>query len=164
MLVKRSTPIGPCETAGELHDRLAQLGSEAMLETLKRLCAGTLQREKQDDAATCYAPLLKKALGCIDWTRSAQTVHNLVRGLDPWPGAYTLLAGEPLKLACTLPLQEPHAAAPGTVLGTDSQGVRIACGNDVLSVGKLQLPGHRRLPAAEFLRGCALPTGTVLGQ
>lgn len=163
MLVKRSTPIGPCETAGELHDRLSLLGREALLETLEHLCAGTLAREKQDDAATCYAPLLRKEQGCIDWTRSALEVHNLVRGLDPWPGAYTLLAGTPLKLARTLPLDEPHAAASGTVLGADHQGVRIACGRGVLSIGELQLPGRRRLPAAEFLRGCALPAGTTLG-
>ena len=164
MLVKRSTPIGPCETAGELHDRLAVLGREAMLETLERLSADRLVREKQDDAATCYAPLLKKDHGCIDWARSALDVHNLVRGLDPWPGAYTLLAGAPLKLARTLPLAETHAFAPGTVLGADHQGVRIACGQGVLAVGELQLPGRRRLPASEFLRGCALSAGTTLGQ
>ena len=164
MLVKRITSIGPNETAGELHDRLAQLGREAMLATLDRLCAGTLVREKQDDALTCYAPLLKKEQGLIDWSRSASELHNQVRGLDPWPGAYTLLAGDPLKLSRTIPLQELHAAAPGTVLSADVSGLRIACGNGVLKVGELQLPGRKRLPAAEFLRGCALPVGTGLGQ
>ena len=164
MLVKRITSIGPEETAGELHDRLAQLGREALLATLDHLCAGTLVREKQDDALTCYAPLLKKEQGLIDWSRSASELHNQVRGLDPWPGAYTLLAGDPLKLARTLPLQEPHAAAPGMVLGADASGLRIACGNGVLKVGELQLPGRKRLPASVFLRGCALPVGTKLGQ
>ena len=162
MLVKRAAPIGPLETAGELHDRLAILGREAMAETLARLCAGTLTREKQDDALSCYAPMLKKEHGRIDWSRPARTLHNQVRGLDPWPGAYTLLAGEPLKLARTLPLDEAHAAAPGTVLGTDAAGIRIACGAGVLRVGALQLPGRKRLPAAEFLRGCPLPAGTCL--
>jgi methionyl-tRNA formyltransferase len=164
MLVKRTTKIAPDETAGELHDRLAQLGRETMLATLERLCAGTLVREKQDDALTCYAPLLRKEQGLIDWSRSAIELHNQVRGLDPWPGAYTLLAGDPLKLARTRPLQEIHAAAPGTVLGADAAGLRIACGTGVLRVGELQLPGRKRLPAAEFLRGCALPVGTGLGQ
>jgi methionyl-tRNA formyltransferase len=164
MLVKRTTKIAPDETAGELHDRLAQLGRETMLATLERLCAGTLVREKQDDALTCYAPLLRKEQGLIDWSRSAIELHNQVRGLDPWPGAYTLLAGDPLKLARTRPLQEIHAAAPGTVLGADADGLRIACGTGVLRVGELQLPGRKRLPAAEFLRGCALPVGTGLGQ
>jgi len=164
MLVKRTANIGANETAGELHDRLAQLGREAMLATLERLCAGTLVREKQDEALTCYAPLLRKEQGRIDWSRSASELHNQVRGLDPWPGAYTLLAGDPLKLARTLPLQELHTAAAGTVLGADASGLRIACGNGVLKVGELQLPGRKRLPAAEFLRGCALPAGTLLGQ
>lgn len=160
MLVKRSTPIGPLETAGELHDRLARLGSEAMLETLERLCAGTLVGEKQDDALSCYAPLLKKEQGRIDWSRPAPALHNQVRGLDPWPGAYTLLDGEPLKLGRTRPLEETHAAVPGTVLAAGGDGVRIACGCGVLVVGELQLPGRKRLPAADFLRGHPLPAGT----
>jgi methionyl-tRNA formyltransferase len=162
MLVRRTAKIGPFETAGELHDRLASLGREAMAETLERLCAGTLQRQTQDDALSCYAPMLKKEQGRIDWTRPAIELHNQVRGLDPWPGAYTLLAGEPLKLARTQPGEETHASAPGTVLGTDALGVRIACGASVLSVGELQLPGRKRLPAADFLRGYPLPAGTRL--
>jgi methionyl-tRNA formyltransferase len=164
MLVKRTTPIGPLETAGELHDRLAWLGRAAMAETVERLCAGTLVREKQDDALTCYAPLLKKEDGLIDWTRPALELHNLVRGLDPWPGAYTLLAGEPLKVARTGAADEALGATPGTVLGTSDAGLRIACGQGVLTIGELQLPGRKRLPAAEFLRGCPLPPGARLGQ
>jgi methionyl-tRNA formyltransferase len=164
MLVKRVTPIGPLETAGELHDRLAQLGREAMTETLFRLCAGTLVREPQDDALSCYAPMLKKEHGCLDWARPAMELHNLVRGLDPWPGAYTRFAGEPLKLARTRPCDAGHAAAPGTVLGVDADGLRIACGQGVLSVGELQLPGRKRLSAADFLRGCPLPPGTCFGH
>ena len=163
MLVKRTIMIGPNETAGELHDRLAQLGREAMLATLEHLCAGTLVREQQDDTLTCYAPLLRKEQGLIDWSRSAIELHNQVRGLDPWPGAYTLLAGDPLKLGRTVPLQELHAVAPGTVLSADATGLRIACGKGVLNVGELQLPGRKRLPTAEFLRGCALAVGTELG-
>jgi len=163
MLLKRVTPIGPLDTAGELHDRLAQLGREAMDETIEQLCAGTLVRQPQDDTLTCYAPMLKKEDGRIDWSRSAAELHNLVRGLDPWPGAYTLLAGEPLKLAGTRPHEEPTDAAPGTVLGGDGFGLRLACGSGVLSVGTLQLPGRKRLTAADFLRGCPLPPGTRLG-
>lgn len=163
MLVKRTVPIRPDETAGELHDRLALLGCAAMTDTLERLCAGTLIREKQDDALSCYAPMLKKEDGRIDWSRSAPKLHNQVRGLDPWPGAYTLLAGEPLKLARTHPLGEDHAAAPGTVLATNRDGVHIACGQGILSIGELQLPGRKRLPAADFLRGCPLAAGTLLG-
>lgn len=163
MLVKRTTPIGPFETAGELHDRLAVLGREAMAETLERLCAGTLVREKQDDALSCYAPLLKKEQGVIDWSLSAPELHNRVRGLDPWPGSHTLLAGEVLKIARTRPLDEAPAAVPGTVLAAGADGVRVACGSGTLCIGELQLPGRKRLTAADFLRGCPLPAGTRLG-
>lgn len=161
MLIKRTTPIGPLETAGEVHDRLALLGREAMAETLRNLCAGTLMAEKQDEALSNYAPMLKKEDGLIDWGRSAQQIHNQVRGLDPWPGAYTHLRGEVLKVARTAP--EAGSGEPGTVLAADAAGVRIACGEGVLLVGELQLPGKKRLAAADFLRGCALPPETRLG-
>lgn len=160
MLVKRSIPIGPEETTGELHDRLALLGREAMEETLGRLCAGTLQPQAQEDAQSSYAPMLQKEDGRIDWRRPATAIHNLVRGLDPWPGAYTFLGGEMLKLARTA--VEPGAGEPGTIVAADRDGLRIACGGGVLRIGALQLPGKKRLPAAEFLRGHSLPVGTRL--
>jgi methionyl-tRNA formyltransferase len=104
--------------------------------------------------------MLKKEDGLIDWNRPAPAIHNQVRGLDPWPGAYTVLDGEMLKLARTRP--EPGSGAPGTVLEASPQGVRIACGEGTLLVRELQLPGKKRLPAADFLRGRPLPPGTVL--
>ncbi len=106
MLVKKSTAIGPEETAGELHERLALLGREAMEETLGRLCAGTLRPEAQDDALSTYAPMLQKEDGRIDWSRPAAAIHNQVRGLDPWPGAFTYLGGELLKVC-------PHRCRTG---------------------------------------------------
>ena len=162
MLVKNTLPIGPEETAGELHDRLAVLGRETMEETLRQLCTGTLQREVQDDTRSTYAPMMKKEDGRIDWSRSALDVHNLVRGLDPWPGAYTSLDGELLKLARTTP-EDNGDAPPGTVIAADRDGVRIACGNGSLLVRELQLAGRKRLAAADFLRGCPLQPGTGLG-
>ncbi len=158
MLLKRSIPIGEQETAGELHDRLALLGAETMAETLERLLAGTLAPEAQDDALSTYAPMLKKEDGRIDWRRSAAEIHNQVRGLDPWPGAYTALGGETLKIARTLP--EHGKGEPGTVVAAGADGVRIACGQGILQVGELQLPGKKRLAAAEFLKGRPLPPGT----
>lgn len=160
MLVKKSIPIGPEDTAGELLVSLARLGAEAMGETLGRLCAGTLQPDPQDDALSTYAPMLKKEDGRIDWSRSALEIHNQVRGLDPWPGAYTFLGGEMLKIARTRP--EAGSTEPGTVVSAGAEGVRIACGEGVLLVGELQLPGKKRLPASDFLRGRSLPAGTRL--
>lgn len=162
MLVKRQLAIGPDETAGELHDRLAQLGRETMEETLRQLCAGELAPEQQDESRTSYAPMLKKEDGRIDWSRPARELHNLVRGLDPWPGAYTTLNSQLLKVARTR--VEPGDGPPGTVTAAEADGVRVACGEGLLVLGELQLAGRKRLSAADFLRGQALPAGTRLGE
>lgn len=161
MLVKKTLAIGEEETAGLLHDRLAILGREAMEETFSRLCAGTLEATSQDDTQSCYAPMMKKEDGLIDWSRSAVEIHNQIRGLDPWPGAYTALGGETLKLFITNP--ESGSGDPGTVLGADGSGLRVACGEGVLCIGEMQLPGKKRLPISDFLRGRSLETGTRLG-
>lgn len=162
MLVKYRLTIGENETAGELHDRLALLGREAMEETLRQICSGTLIAEKQDDSLSCYAPMLKKEDGLIDWQQSAATIHNLVRGLDPWPGAYSHLDGEVLKISATS-VAADLSGEPGTVLLADAEGVRVACREGALVIGRLQLPGRKRLAAADFLRGRELPIGTRLG-
>ena len=160
MLVKKTLAIGPEETAGELHDRLASLGRETMEETLRRLCAGTLQREVQDDEQSTYASMMKKEDGRIDWNRSAQEIHNHVRGLDPWPGAYTTINGELLKLAETRP--EAAEGLPGNVIAADKNGVCVACGSGSLRIQQLQLAGRKRLAAADFLRGCPLEAGAMM--
>jgi methionyl-tRNA formyltransferase len=161
MLVKKTLSIGPQETAGELHDRLAVLGRETMEETLQQLCAGTLQRQVQDNDQSTYAAMMKKEDGRINWNRPAVEVHNQIRGLDPWPGAYTSLNGELLKLARTSP-EITTGDKPGSIISTDNNGVRIACGTGSLLVRELQLAGRKRLPAADFLRGCPLEPGLLL--
>ncbi|MGE4542875.1 MAG: methionyl-tRNA formyltransferase [Pedobacter sp.] len=163
MLIKRATEIGDEETAGELHDRLSLLGREAMEETLLRLCDGTLRPEPQEDAQSSYASMMKKEDGRIDWRCSAKAIHNLVRGLSPWPGAFTLWNGQVLKLGRTL-AEEGLAAEPGTVLSADADGVCIACGQGVLRVRELQLAGKKKLPAGDFLRGTSLSAGARLGD
>jgi methionyl-tRNA formyltransferase len=160
MLVKKTLAIGPEETAGELHDRLASLGRETMEETLQQLCAGTLQREVQDDEQSTYASMMKKEDGRIDWSRPAREVHDHVRGLDPWPGAYTTVNGELLKLAETSP--EAAEGLPGSVIAADKNGVCVACGSGSLRIQQLQLAGRKRLAAADFLRGCPLEAGAMM--
>ncbi len=161
MLVKRRLDIGENETAGQLHDRLALLGRKVLEETLRQLCAETLTAEKQDDALSCYAPMLKKEDGLIDWQRTAIEIHNQVRGLDPWPGAYTYLDGEVLKISATT-VEADLSGEPGTIRSADKTGVRIACGAGVLVVGELQSPGKKRLAVMNFLSGKPLFTGTRL--
>ena len=162
MLVKHCLTIGENETAGHLHDRLAVLGRDVMDETLHQLCAGTLVAEKQDDTLSCYAPMLKKEDGLIDWNRSAIEIHNQVRGLDPWPGAYTYFDDEVLKIAATT-VDTGSVEAAGTIISVDKTGVQIACGEGVLIVGELQLPGRKCLSVMNFISGRPLFTGTRLG-
>ena len=162
MLIKKSLSIGLNETAGELHDRLACLGRETMVETLLQLCAGSLKREKQDDSLSNYAPMLKKEDGRLDWNRTAADLHNQVRGLDPWPGAYTSLDGQLLKLARTQ--VAVGKGLPGSVLAATPNGVEVACGDGSLLIGDLQLAGKKRLAAGDFLRGYPVAIGTRLGD
>ena len=161
MLIKKHLSIGPEETAGELHDRLARLGREAMEDTLSQLCSGSLKRQPQDNSQSSYAPMMKKEDGRIDWTRSAAEVHNQIRGLDPWPGAYTYVNGTLLKLAKTCPCQD-GTASPGTIVRIDKQELGIACGVGTLAVREIQLAGRKKMPVAEFLRGYPLELGVHL--
>ena len=161
MLVKRAIPVDPDEDAQSLHDRLSQLGGETIDETLDLLLAGRLVREKQDDSLTCYAPMLKKEDGLIDWTREAARIKNQVRGLTPWPGAYTFLEGKTLKIGRVS--VEAESGAPGEILRAGKDGIVVACGTGSIRIGELQLEGRKRLGAAEFLAGCRLEPGTRLG-
>ena len=163
MLVKRSLDIGENETAERLHDRLALLGREALAETLQQLCSGALVAEKQNDELSCYAQMLKKEDGLIDWQKPAEDIHNQVRGLDPWPGAYTYLDSDVLKIAATTVAMDV-SGEPGTILSADKTGVCVACGEGALIIGELQLPGKKRLSAMNFLSGRPLFAGTQLQQ
>jgi methionyl-tRNA formyltransferase len=107
--------------------------------------------------------MMKKEDGHIDWSRPAPVLHNLVRGLSPWPGAFTHWNGQMLKLGRTLAEGGP-AAEPGTVVSADGDGIRIACGEGVLRVRELQLAGKKKLPASDFLRGTSLSAGDRLGD
>jgi methionyl-tRNA formyltransferase len=162
MLLKKTTPIGPDEDASSLHDRLCGIGAEALAETVDLLVAGQLIPEQQDDAHTTYASMLKKEDGLIDWSNDAVAIRNRIRGLTPWPGAYSYLNGRTLKIFKTR--TGTGAGAPGTVLQAGKGGIEVACGCGSLWIDELQLEGKKRLAAAEFLAGCRIETGTTLGD
>ncbi len=161
MLLKKATPIGADEDINSLHDRMAILGAELLAETVDGLKAGTITPEVQDDSLTCYAPLLKKEHGLIDWACPAKDIHNRIRGLAAWPGAYTLLDGEPLKLHRTAVCEASGAA--GTVLSADRNGLVVACGEGAIAIHELQAAGSRKMDAVSFLAGHPLKPGTRLG-
>lgn len=162
MLLKKATPIDPDEDTSSLHDRLSLIGADLLNETLDLLVQGKLVPEKQDEALSCYAPMLKKEDGLIDWTRDARTIRNLVRGMSPWPGAFTYLDGKLVKVYRTR-IGEGEGA-PGTVIAAGRDGIEVACGGGSLLLDELQLEGKKRLPVRDFLAGCRIAPGTAFGK
>lgn len=156
MLRRATLPIGENTTLAEVHDGLMALGADVLGETLEALSDGTLTRTPQPKESN-YAPMLTKETGRIDWTQPAQAIHNLVRGLDSWPGAYTFLAGKKYKIWRTHRTGEAAESAPGTILVADKKtGMRVAAGDEVLEIVELQAPGKKRMTAVEYLNGHAI--------
>ncbi len=162
MIAKVSTPIQR-KNAEQLHDELARLGAQLLVETLPALAAGTAAGVPQEDSLSCYAPMVFKQDGLIDWKRSAEEIDRQIRGLTSWPGAYTTCEGRQMKVWEAIPTVLKTEEAPGTVLAAGEQGLDVAAGEGVLRILKLQFPGKRAMLAADFLRGHRLEPGTVLG-
>ena len=157
MLLKSSTKIGKNETAGELHDRLSQMGADLIVETLTALENNTVTPEKQDDSLSNYAPMLTKELCKIDWSKPAQEIHNQVRGLNPWPVATAVVNGKRVKIFSTT-LSEKNGEA-GKVLC--EKPLTVACGNGSVVINELQLEGKKRMKSEDFVRGYRINTDTV---
>ncbi len=147
------TPIGENETAGELLDRLAVLGADLLSKTLAEIHAGTATATAQDSSLATYAPMLDKSMCPIDFTKTAQQVHNHVRGMNPWPVATTQLGGNRFKIYATAVINESTDAAPGTVIGLTKTGLKIACGDGVIEIRVLQAEGGKRMAAPDYFRG-----------
>lgn len=164
MLLRDEVEIGENETAEELTERLSRLGAQTLLRTLRALEDGTLVRTPQNEAEASYQPMLTREMGEMDWSRSAQQLHDLVRGLYPWPGAYTTMDGGVLKVWVSRVSDMKTDAAPGAVVKADAkEGLFVACGTGVLQIVELQAPGSKRMNARDYLRGKPMQTGTVLG-
>lgn len=164
ILMKQEIAIGPEETAGELYTRMADIGAALLRETITRLEEGTLVRVRQDEAQATTCSMLKKEDGKLDFTQSAQQIHNRVRGTNPWPGAHALLQGAPLKIWRTRLADAalPELAAPGACYGDDKSGLYVACGDAWIEVLELQAPGGKRMEAKAYLRGRPLTGETLL--
>ena len=161
MLLTYETKIGEKETAGELFDRLAQSGAELLTQTLVKL--DEITPRPQDDAQSCYAHMLDKQMAVIDWSKSAHEIDCLIRGLNPWPIALTMLSGERLKVFAAE--KANGNGEPGTVLEADpKKGLTVACGEGALKLIEIQLVGGKRMKATDFLRGHVIEVGTKLGE
>ncbi|MBD9413473.1 methionyl-tRNA formyltransferase [Pseudomonas sp. PDM16] len=164
MLLKVTTTITAEDTGGSLHDRLAELGSAAVVEAVTKLAAGGLKGEVQDDCLATYAHKLNKDEARLDWSRPADELERLVRAFNPWPICHSTLNGEPLKVLAAQ-LGEGNGA-PGTVLTADKNGLTIACSEGALRLTRLQLPGGKPLAFSDLYnsRREQFAPGLVLGQ
>ena len=163
ILLARETPIGPEETAIELGERLAVMGAELLTETLDGLLRGAITPRPQDDAQASLAPILKKEDGAISWDDAAATIHNRVRGLLPWPGAYTQFRGHLLHVWRARVSDEQATLPPGRVLA--GAGFRMACGSgSVLQLVEVQMEGRKRMSADAFANGQRLRENEILGE
>ena len=145
------TPIGENETAGELLDHLAVLGAELLSRTLTRFESGKVPATPQDASGVSYAPMLDKSMCPIDWTKTAQQVHNHVRGLHPWPVATMELQGKTFKVHATRVVE--GSGKPGEILSLTKTGLRIACGEGAVEIISLQAEGGKRMAAPDYFRG-----------
>ena len=150
ILLQRNVEILPNDTGGSLHDRLAQIAPEALLESLRLIAAGSAPRIRQDNARATYAPKLKREHGQIDWSESAAAIERKIRAYNPWPGAFMKVGDQNLKIfsASVVDL----TGQPGEILRSDKDLI-VAAGKGALCLAEVQLEGKRRMSGAEFLRG-----------
>ncbi len=158
MLIKESVKILPDETSGELFDRLSQLGTKVLFETLQKIEDGTITREKQEDATSTYAAMLSKEECVIDWNLSAKTVHNKVRGMNPWPVAAAMFRGKKLKVYKTRLCDK--SGVPGKVISVNPP--IVACKEGSLELLEVQLEGKNKMSAADFFRGQRIAAGDTI--
>lgn len=164
MLLKKEVLLDEEETGGSLHDKLSTLGGDLLIETLKKIEAGDIHPEKQDDSqAGEYARMLDKNLGRIDFSMPAVEIERLIRGLNPWPSAFTSYNGKTMKL-WKAKADNCGQGVPGQVIHVDKNSFTVQTGQGTLQILELQMEGKKRMDAGAFLRGCPLETGTILGQ
>lgn len=153
MLLKSLTAIDTNDTGGSLHDRLAELGGKAIIKALELLKKGELTGEPQNDDLACYASKLSKTEGHIDWATDATAIERLIRAFNPWPGTYTDLGDQRIRIHEARALVTDSDAFPGTVVHRDRDGIDIACGKGTLRITRLQLPGSRAQSVNDLING-----------
>ena len=164
MLLKEEVILDEEETGGSLHDKLAEAGARLFVRTLKALEDGSAVREKQGESPTEYARMLTKELGSIDWTQDALSIERLVRGLNPWPSAYTDWNGKVMKIWEAKVMEGETGKAPGTIVKIEKDGFLVQAGAGLLKILELQIPGKKRMKADAFLRGYQVEEGSMLAS
>lgn len=163
MILKKEIFIGD-KTAGELHDEMAQEGAKLLGETLRLIAEHKAPRERQREADSSYAPMMDKNLGNIDWSKSARDIYNLIRGVNPWPGAYTTYKGEKFKIWKSKIVYKDCQERPGKIIKVDRSGILVCTGSHMLNIEEIQFPNSRRMTVDAYLRGHVLEENTILGE
>ncbi len=165
IILQREIEISDSMTAGELHDQLSELGREVLLDTLSLIENNQAPRISQEDCQYSYAPMIDKRLGKIDWNRSAKDIVNLIRGVNPWPGAYTFFEGRKIKIweAKIYKEEEKIQCKPGTVLKYIPKiGLIVKSGKGLLAIQQIQVPNYKKMDIDSYMNGHNIPVGTIL--
>ncbi|KPI50256.1 methionyl-tRNA formyltransferase [Clostridioides difficile] len=163
MILKTEVNLDENITAGELHDKMMNIGAETLKETLKLIEEGTAPREVQNHEEFSYAPIMNKSLGNIDFSKNAMEIHNLVRGVNPWPSAYTTYNGVTMKIWKTKVLDEKSTKNAGTIIDVNKDGIKVSTKDKVLLIEEIQMPNKKRMLVGEYIKGNTIETGLVLG-
>ena len=163
ILLSAKTEIDSKETSFSLHDRLSRIAGDILIPALSGICANSLKPVPQDNSQATYAPLLKKKDGLVDWSKPAVEIEAFIRGITPWPGAFTFIGRKRIKIFASDVVFNDSKVDPGTVTGETRDRLCIATGKYVLSIKEIQEESGKRLPIRDYLRGCNISPGTVLG-
>ncbi len=163
ILTQKKVIIEDKETAQSLFDKLAQAGAELIVETLPMIEKGGITPVRQDERLASHVKMMDKSMGKIDWTQDAACIERLVRGLDPWPSAYTFCQGRSVKIWSSDALTAGHTEQPGTIVAVAKDSFDVACGKGVLRIYELQLEGKKRMDTKSFLLGSQWKAGMLLG-
>lgn len=159
MLAKAQTEIGNLN-ASSLHDRLAEMGGRLLIETLEGMKKGEVNAVPQEESEATYAGLITKKDGKIDFSKSPEEIERLIRGFDPWPGAFCMYRGEQIKIWKAFPEDEKTSMPAGCVIEASEKGIRVSCGGRILNIKEIQAPGKKRLDVSDYLRGHSVPAGS----
>lgn len=164
MLLSSRVAINEDTTVGELHDELSLLGAEVLKNTLDALKSGNLRRVKQNDMESTYAPMINKEVGKIDWCKDAEQIHNLVRGTNPWPGAYTLYKGSRMRVWKTsITNQNENSYQCGTILRVSDDGILVSTKSGNINILEVQFDSSKKMHVRDYIRGHIIDEGEVLG-
>lgn len=162
ILLKQEVKITDEMIAGELHDILMGNGAGLLVETINKMVKGNIKPQKQDDSKTCYASMLDKKMAKINWGWSSKEIHDFIRGLNPWPVAYTQYNDKMMKIYKSKVLKENSDKQSGTILDVSNEGIKVACKEGILLIEEIQFPGKKVLKVEQYIRGNAIETGVIL--